>query len=189
MNTYNTFAPLFPGFYETVFQYSGEDQDIEYYNEENNTEYEYDSFAWDYSEYENRVAKKFVARLETELAIFLPIKLEFQQVISPKEYNFTNDSINIAATLDLDELMKLIEARRDNAAIYFKDNYTSCSGFISSHSNDITDWLNKDYILENPEHRIGALLGCLCFCELNADDIIYWCDSEMHINYELKSPQ
>lgn len=185
MNTYNTFAPMFPGFYNTAFEYSGEDQDIQSYNDEYKTDYKYDDFTWDYTEYQTRVAKAFVNRLERELNVFLPVKLTFQEIISPKEYNFSNDSINIAAELDLNELLKLIIDRFNDAKDYFKANYTSCSGFISSHSNDIADWLNPAYIMEQPEHRIGALLNCLCDIELDKDRIIYWCDDEYHIGMDL----
>lgn len=182
---YNTFCPLFPGFYNTVFECDSEEREIDGYNEYNGTNYGYDEFSFDYTDYNNRIAKAFVNRLERELKAFLPIKLEFQEVVSPKEYNFKNDSINISATLSLNKLLKLIRDRRKDAAVYFKDTYTSCSGFISYHSNDIEDWLNKEYILENPEHRIGALLNCLCFIEIDQDNIIYWCDDEMHISAEL----
>ena len=183
---YNTFAPLFPGFYNTVFEYSNEDEDIKDYNEREKTDYTYDNFTFDYKEYETRIAKAFVNRLERELNVFLSITIEFQEVISPKEYNFRNDSINIAVDLELSVLIELIRNRYNEAKQYFKSTYTSCSGFISSHSNDIQDWLNPEYILSEPEHRIGALLSALCFSEIDQDNIIYWCDDESHIDFELK---
>lgn len=181
---YNTFCPLFPGFYGTVFECNNEEQEIESYNEEYKTDYGYDDFIWNYTDYNNRIAKAFVTRLQSELKQFLPIKFEFQNISSPREYNFTNDSINISVSLSLDRLIKLTRDRIKLAAQYFKYTYTSRSGFISFHSNRVYDWLRKDYILENPEHRIGALLNCLCSIEINSDDIIYWCDDEYHIGME-----
>lgn len=187
---YETFCPLFPGFYGTVFESSNEEYEIHSYNEENKTELGYDDFTWDYEEYEQRIGKCFVSRIEKELKQYLPIKMEFQNIHSPKEYNFANDSINICVSLSLDRLIKLIKDRQKDAAVYFKDKYTSCSGFISFHSNDLTDWLNKKYILEKPQHRIGALLDCLCFCEINQDDIIYWCDDKTgYINYTVNKQE
>lgn len=185
---YETFAPLFPGFYNTHFEYDGEDQDIEYYNEQNGTEYGYDAFKFDYRDYETRIGKAFIERLERELNVFLPVKLEFQCIYSPKFYNFSTDSIHIIADLDLSKLLELIQARYKDAAIYFKDTYTSCSGFISSYSNDINDWLNPAYILKKPEHCIGALLNCLSWCEIDTDSITYWCDHENWINHEPLEP-
>lgn len=183
---YQTFAPLFPGFYGTIFEYDRENEDIEYYNEEHKTDLDYDAFEWDYSDYHNRVAKAFINRLESELKQFLPIKIVFEEIYSPREYNFKNDSINVEISLSLDKLLKLIKDRKEQATQYFKDHYTSCSGFISFHSNKLHDWLRKDYILENPKHRIGALLDCLCSIEISQDDIIYWCDSEFHIDFSPK---
>jgi hypothetical protein len=187
---YETYCPLFPGFYGTVFEPDCEDNEISGYNEENGTDYGYDDFNWDYTEYENRIAKSFVNRVERELKQFLPIKIEFQNIHSPKEYNFTNDSINVIISLSLDKLIKLIRDRSAAASEYFKSTYTSCSGFISFHSSNINDWLNKKYILDDPAHRIGSLLNCLCFCEINRDDAAYWCDDETgYISYSLKEQE
>lgn len=181
---FKTFAPLFPGFYGTVFEYDNEEYDIEYYNEENGTDLKYDDFNWNYSEYHNRVCRAFVNRLESEINYFLPVKVDFEEIVSPKFYNFSNDSVNISVELDLQQLLSLIEQRKEEATQYFKDKYTSCSGFISFHSNDIEDWLDMDYILEKPEHRIGALLDCLCSIEIDQDEIIYWTDGESYIDFE-----
>lgn len=183
---FQTFAPLFPGFYGSHFEYDNEEQDIESYNEEHKTNLNWDDFNWDYAEYNNRVAKAFVNRLERELKQFIDLTIEFEELYSPKEYNFSNDSINVAIELDLWELLKLIEAKKGDAEIYFKDRYTSCSGFISFHSNQIDKWLDPEYILEDTKHRVGALLGCLCHLEIEQDDIIYWTDSEMYIDFSPK---
>jgi len=182
--TFETFCPLFPGFYGTVFEYDGEENDIEYYNEENKTDLNFDDFNFDYADYHKRVSKAFVNKLESELKYWLPdINIEFQELYSPKEYNFTNDSINVSVQVDLNELLGLIQARKEDAAKYFKEKYTSRSGFISFHSANIDNWLNLDYIMEDSKHRVGALLDCLCSIEISEDDIIYWADSESWIDF------
>ena len=117
---------------------------------------------------------------------FIPIKIEFQAIQSPKFYNFSNDSINVAVKVNLKALIGLIAERRESAAKYFKDKYTSCSGFISFHSPDIENWLNEGYIIENTAHRVGALLDCLASIEINPDDIYYWADSEYWIDFSPK---
>jgi len=181
---FNTWCPLFPGFYNTVFEYTNESEDIDHYNEEHGTNLEYSDFRWDIKEYEERVGKAFVTRIESELKKYIPITIEFQGISSPKEYNFTNDSINISVDIDIDKLIELIKERESDARQYFKSAYTSRSGFVSFHSNDFTDWVNKEYILEIPEHRIGALLDCLCNNEIDTDNTIYWADSETeYMNY------
>lgn len=184
--TFETFCPLFPGFYGTHFEYNSEDVDIESYNEEYKTNLKYDDFEWDYKEYHERVAKAFVNRLQSELSHFLPIRILFQRIHSPREYNFENDSIYVTITLDLDKLIRLIKKRSDSAMLYFLERYSSRSGFISFHSKYLSDWLNKKYILENPGHRVGALLDCLATIEIDRDDIIYWTDGESHIDFTPK---
>ena len=180
---YETFCPLFPGFYGTVFEYDGEESDIYEYNRRHEVELDWDGFKWDYADYHNRVSKAFVNRLETELNQFLPVKIEMQELVSPREYNFANDSINVKVELNLKQLIGLIKARKEQAAEYFKNKYTSCSGFISFHSPNIENWLSADYILEKKEHRIGALMDCLCSIEIDQDDIYYWADSEYYIDF------
>jgi len=187
LTKYETYCPLFPGFYNSVLQYSNEENDIEYYNDENGTNYDYDDFEWDYKEYEKRVSKSFVNRLEFELNTFINVKINFQEIISPKEYNFTTDSVNVEIKVNLKELIGLISDRKELATKYFKDKYTSCSGFISFHSNDIDDWLNIAYIKENEGHRVGSLLECLATLEIDEDSVTYWADDETgYINYNIK---
>ncbi len=183
LTKYATFAPLFPGFYGTLFEYDNEESDIEYYNEENKTDLSYDDFEWDYKEYHNRIANAFVNRLETELNNYLPVKFEFTELHSPKEYNFYNDSIWVNAELNLSLLLAVLKEHEQTATQYFKDKYTSCSGFISFHSNNIEDWMDENYILEDTAHRIGALLDCLCNCVIDTDDIYYWAEGEQYIDF------
>ncbi len=180
---FKTYCPLFTGFYNTVFEYANEEDDIQSYNEENGTDLSYDDFEWDYRGYEKRVATAFVNKLESELKHLLPLKIDFEEIISPKEYNFVTDSLNVSLELNLDELLALIKERSEEAAEYFKEKYTSRSGFISFHSPYLADWLDKGYILEKPEHRVGALLECLASIEIDSDDTMYWGDDESWIDY------
>ncbi len=183
-----TWLPLFPGFYSTILE-PDEESEIYRYNQENGTDLDYDAFNWDYDEYRERAGKAFCNRVENELNEFLPVKIKYQSVYSPREYNFENDSIYIEVTFSLGKLLKLIKDRKEEAAQYFKDTFTSRSGFISFHSADIYDWLNPEYIREKPSFRVGALLECLLWCEIDTEDIIYWVDSELYLNYELKEPE
>lgn len=184
---FETFCPLFPGFYGTLFEYDSEENEMDEYNRENGTNLGYDDFNWDYADYHSRVSHAFVDKLEAEINQFLPIKMDFQELVSPREYNFANDSINVSVELNLKQLIGLIKAQKEKAAEYFKDKYTSRSGFISFHSPDIDNWLNPSYILQDSKHRIGALLDCLCSIEIDENDICYWTDSENWIDFSPKN--
>jgi hypothetical protein len=106
METFETYAPLFAGFYGTIYEYDNEEFDIESYNEENNTILNYDDFEWDYLDYRERLAKKFVSEIESKLNEYFPIKITYQNIQSPKYYNFTNDSIKL--NLDFQQVLSII---------------------------------------------------------------------------------
>lgn len=184
-----TWCPLFPGFYNTIFEYDRESDDIDYYNQENGTNYQYEDFNFDYKDYEQRVGKAFIDKLEQELKYYIPdIKINFEAINSPKEYNFRNDSIYIELEINIETLIALIisdNEKMEFAKQYFIDNYTSHPGFISFHSNKISDWLNINYINEEPDYRVGALLDCFCRIVISEDDIIYWTDDQLYINFDL----
>lgn len=188
--SFETFAPLFPGFYGTIFEYDRESEDIDSYNEEYKTNLKYEDFEFNYVDYHQRICKAFVNRLEKEIDELLPIKIEYQSLCSPREYNFGNDSIYVKVTVDLKRLINAVAKLPNEEAVKYFDRYTNRSGFISFHSNNLSDWLNQDYIMEEPAHRIGALLDCLCTVEwgLEQIDLMYWVDSEMWIDFDVKEP-
>jgi len=184
-----TFCPLFPGFYNTMFE-PCEENEIYSHNQENSTDLSYDDFEWDYSDYQDRVASAFVESFEREFKDIMPgIDIKFQKVVSPREYNFRNDSINIEVNMNFNNFMVIVNENKENIREYIRQNYTSRDGFISWHSNDVEDWCNPEYIMENLEHRVGALMEALAHVHLDTDDIIYWADSEMWINYTVKETE
>jgi hypothetical protein len=83
------------------------------------------------------------------------IKLEFESLSSPKEYNFTTDRIFVTIADDeLTRLHSLVTAEElDKAA---KARFTSYSGFISSYSNDVADWGD---LQEWDHNQIGTLIA------------------------------
>ncbi len=182
---FETFCPLFPGFYDTIYE-ADETNEIYSHNQEHDTDLTWDDFEWDYEDYQDRVARAFVERFEREFHDIFPMEVTFQKVNSPKYYNFSNDTIYIEVEMNFLKFMVLVNEKKENIKQYIKDNYTSRSGFISHHSNDVEDWCNPDYIMERPGHRVGALMEALAAHYMDTDNIIYWVDSEMYINYEVK---
>lgn len=184
-----TDCPLFPGFYNTMFEPS-EENEIYSHNQEHDTDLSYDDFTWDYDDYQERVASAFVSSFEREFKDIMPgIDIKFQKVVSPKEYNFRNDSINIEVNMNFNNFMEIVNENKENIRDYIRQNYTSRDGFISFHSNVVEDWCNPDYIMENLDHRVGALMEALAHHYIDVDDTIYWADSEMWINYTVKETE
>jgi ABC-type transport system substrate-binding protein len=177
-----SYLPIFNGFYNTHFE-----ADEESMIEEGKT---YDDYEWNYDDYKNRVAVACCEAIQKELKN-LGIKVEFQTIQSPKYYNFSNDSINVAYHLEEDtykNLYKYILENKDAFTTYIKENYSSYDGFMSFHSNDANDWLT--YLIEEDKlsHRFGA---CLEFYleneEYNVNDLLEdVCSETSYVSGELK---
>ncbi len=161
-----TYLPLFTGYYESIFDYDNYDEE------------EYDeNLDYDYQEYFERRAKAMVDIVEGYLKeCNFDIKLEFEELIRPSQYNYSNDSINIKAILSKDTLNKIIDYINDNYddfSNYLKSHYTSYSGFISSHSTDVNKWIDALENLNNKiEHKFGAVLDFILEMNEYTDDIL-----------------
>ena len=182
-----TFCPLFPGFYSTIFEPS-EESEIQFWNQENGTDLSYDDFEFDYDDYRDRVARAFVDSFESNFQDIIPSDIKYQSISSPQYYNFSNDSINIEVEFDFARFMETVNENKENIREYIRDNYTSRDGFNSFHSNNVEDWCDKEYVLENGSHRVGALMEALVLTIIDQDDINYWAESEMfYIDYKVKN--
>lgn len=189
-NRIETWLPIFPGFYNTIFEYSNEDSDIEAYEQETGKEdLNWDNFTWDYKDYNNRVAKACCEAIENELKSMFDIVINFQNVSSPREYNFANDSINIEVVISKGSLSHLRDYLVKNISEYqeyIRRKYTSCDGFISRYSNNAYTWIN-DYMfkLDDNGHYLGSILQfVLSNEEFTEEDLYYKVDHENYVGYE-----
>ena len=159
-----TFLPVFNGFYNTLFENildNAVDNQIEYYNEQNNTSLNYDDFNFDFITLQDEICRDAVSKIEDKLnEIGINCTINFEALISPKYYNFYNDSINIEINFKkFSQVIEILEQNYDSFSQYIKEHYTSCSGFISSHSSYASDWMED--LMEDPEnetHKVGAVL-------------------------------
>lgn len=160
-----TWLPCFNGFYESLHGISD-------FTIENTVEYELEqlnipkSGALDYSElytinqaYYTDYSKAYVTYME---AFFksegLNISFKFESLYSPREYNFSTDSINISVEYDQAEILEILS---DNAAAfkaYIKEKNTARSGFIPFYSADSADWLRDFKDGRDLETKLGQIL-------------------------------
>jgi len=84
--------------------------------------------------------------------------IQFQSIVSPKEYNFSNDSINCEITFNNDLLFDYICKAGFAFAEFIKERYTSCDGFISSYTKDHEVWGAN---LASGHYEDGHILGTL----------------------------
>ena len=181
MKTFKTYLPIFTGFYNTIFEPSSEDCEIDYINDErkllNLPKIDYDDCNFDYNTYNSNVMDSCIEYVENELKdLGFKCTIKNQSLISPKYYNFSNDSINIDIDIDIDSLKKYLVDNLSEFQVYLSNKYTSCSGFISSYSNNALEWLNNE-IENNSDHCIGSILDFILNNEIE--------DCELQMFYSL----
>ena len=163
-----TYLPCFNGYYGSIFEASSEEQEIDNINDEraklNLPDIDYDACEWDYSEYYKDMSEKITDTIEGFLQELYPsISIKYEKTVSPKEYNFTNDSINIELYIDEKTLGKIYNYLLSHKPEFEKylGKYTSCSGFISSYSDQPETWLNEYWKdIRTNGHYLGSILEC-----------------------------
>jgi secreted Zn-dependent insulinase-like peptidase len=143
MRAVESFLPVFQGTYGTIFE------DIDF-------------------EQKDEVGRSMVDTINKYICE-LGIQAEFQDFVSPKFYNFSNDSVNVVYTTEsLDTLIKWIEDNVTEVANELKNRYTSRDGFISHHSTDVEEWIDDLY---TDSHKLGAVLDIYFSIEHDVDHV------------------
>ena len=190
MKKIETFLPVFPGFYGTIFE-ADEENEISGINDEREGKglerLDLNSdIKFDYATYEQDVCEGAVDFIEGELMKLGLVKwIKFQTQCSPKEYNFANDSINIKVGTNVRNLSKYINSHVKEFRAYLKEHYTSYDGFISFQSNDADEWRDetKNFMSNLDGHKLGALLEFVCEVENIDSESMYYC-TEAYLSVE-----
>ena len=173
MKTIETWLPVFPGFYNTIFE-PDETSEIDYINSERVNkglcELEFDAIKFDYEQYENDIAESCCDYIESLLSDKFIKKLKFQKIRSPREYNFINDSVDIEITLTTENIKNIEKYLSDHLELFAKYIYTSYDGFWSHYSNDVDSWLGEDCLYHT--HQLGSILQFIIMNE-NEGDLVY----------------
>jgi hypothetical protein len=148
-----TYLPLFSGFYNSYWDDISFEGEEEYFDLPNDKEF-WELFDW--NKYYNHIAKEMCNEVQYLLSDFVS-NIEFECIISPKYYNFENDSINCEITFDESKVMQYLNDNHEKFSEYVKYNYTSRDGFITFHSNNPQDWM-QDW----DEHKVGSILNFIC---------------------------
>ena len=185
MKKIETFLLLFPGFYGTIFE-PYEDSEIDYINEVRNDkgldEIEWGDCDWDYDDYRERVAESIVGFVEWELKQ-MGLKFTYQEIESPKFYNFSNDSINVEVEVEsMDKIIQYLNENEDEFRQHIKERYTSRDGFISYHSSNSNDWIDDLKSEVTLAHKLGATLEFILINEgVTIDQMYEDCSSECFV--------
>lgn len=171
LKTFATYLPIFSGFYHTIFDESEAWEEYEFQDESEFFEH-YPSLAgipfdrikaewWMAVDYSagNRAVAEACAYTLPDLLPDIVKAVEFEMVRSPKEYNFTNDAVDVKITVDLEALKTYLEENEADFAKFLAKRYTSRDGFMSFHGNTIAEWSEVTEKFESLDgHYLGALL-------------------------------
>lgn len=176
-----TWLPVFSGFYNSGLE---DDNNLEYtlFNGPHGINRKLLDFVLDniydyidYPAYHQAMAKEITDSVCYELMDQgLITKWKFQDMVSPRHYNFSNDVIDIEVDVDINNLIGLCKKHPDFKQ-YIKDRYTSYDGFSSHYTNNPELWLDD---MDDTEHKIGSMLQFLI--EYDANDFYEVC-SEIFI--------
>lgn len=188
-----TYLPIFSGFYHTIWDESDRHLEYELDNESDFREnfpkldavpWEFiKDNAWDTVNYAAgclAVSQDIVDHFPEFMKYTLPEEFadmvtdcQFQKLVSPREYNFTNDGIDVEIEVDLALIQKYLKENDTAFGDYLKRRYTSRSGFFSSYPNDAEGWEEKtDGFTELSGHYLGSILQFIA--ENEGGDDVEW---------------
>lgn len=182
-----SWLPLFSGFYHTIWSPDNEERNEAHYIAD---EYGYDEAdvfeclcdVMDYKAYERDVVEQIAEQVEFELHSEGYIKeLIFEEIKSPRQYNFKNDSANVTFVLtdeNVEKIKQTLLEYEDEFAQFLKGRYTSGPGFISYHSNCVEEWkeeLDHYNTLDVDAHKLGSILDFILqnVMEVSEDSLYY----------------
>ena len=166
-----TYLPIFTGFYNTILQLQEYDiiYNINEDREENNlSEINFDHLEIDYKQYEIDICIKMCDVIKEKICIFVE-NIIYEKIVSPKEYNFKNDSVDVIIIPKTKEIKEYIYKNKNAFCEYLKNRYTSYDGFISHYSNNFDNWeidTNNFTNFNINGHALGSILD---FISINED--------------------
>lgn len=184
LHTIKSYLPVFTGFYGTIFE-ADEEPMIE-------DGYTYDNYKWDYKGYNEAIGKRCTNTVSEWLKESgFQMVLKFDGIYSPREYNFTNDSINVDYVVSdycLAKIRAFLHSNKPMFEKYLKDNFSSRSGFYSFYSNEMNEWLGdgkeSDWI--NDLVRFGAILQFILSTDSDYSEGNLYCScGDIYIDSEL----
>lgn len=185
----HTFLPLFEGFYNSTYSDAldfAEENIIEYYNEEHNTNLTWSDFDFkiDFISYSKVITNSIINYIEENLPNLI-VSYQFEELIHPREYNFSTDTINIALELNKEQLLNLMNENKEMLTQKIKNKYSSCEGFISLHSNNFEVWL-EEIKTEGKKysHKIGAIIGMLLEDDFETECVFNFGEEYNYIDYK-----
>jgi hypothetical protein len=150
MKTIKTYLPLFSGFYGTIW----ESDESNFCSENDCT---FDDLIVNYDAYNKDVVLGICDFVESNCEFITAIT--FENICSPRAYNFTNNSANVSIAIKKQEFKKYLNDNKEALDNYLIEHYTSRDGFWSSYGNSFEAWKEETNNFTNLDnHYLGSLL-------------------------------
>lgn len=159
MPTKTSFNIPFAGFYGSHYsheidqqeerhcEYQEEDHELEHPKHLRLTAAEHAEILFRHTSYDiayQAIAREYAAQFDAVASEVLgfPLKLEFEEMTSPREYNFETDRLFCTAPIKTLAKLWAISRADDHKTLsaVIKRRFTSRDGFISHYSNYLPDW-------------------------------------------------
>ena len=142
---------FFPGFYGSIFdpvdiEYTNVQFEIDYYKDTYNKEFTMDDFIFDEDAWKNKICKLFTEGFSDMYKPNFIKSIVFDEMISPRFYNFDNDRIYAFFEFNDDwrqHIKNFMDSNYKELKDIIKEQHSSRSGYISFMSNDIDEWYDK----------------------------------------------
>ena len=178
----NTYLPLFNGFYNTIWDdYTDNllNSEIQHFKDEYNLVLSYDDLEINWKEYYLELSKMIASEIEDVLREYKLVEsATFDNLYSPKYYNYRNDSINVDVKINQKYITNIKNVLHSHFTLFEElvhELTTSVSGFIPYYKK--SDFiLNEKHI--NPQafehnHHLGFMLdACLSILEIEEIHIL-----------------
>ncbi len=190
--------PNFPWFYESILSSlidSEEEREIEYLIEEWKLK-EWSNYndlmkiiSIDYKKEREKISKSYFSLWKQIVApIMAPIWitiLEYSGLYSPREYNFSTDSVEFTVEIEYEKVISFLNENKDDFSKYIERENTSYDWFFSFLSNDFDNYIEE---IEQRDVCITQVIDFIIKKECGEEYSIHWDilqDIEYFIDYKL----
>lgn len=186
IRTFETDCPLFFGFYGTHLGAMLEGEADKIIEEDwlniNQVVFDFDTA---YSEVSELYVNEIERTVKSDIGI--DIQLEFVELHSPRFYNFSNDRAFVKMTVDVEEVLSMCMASKEDVSKYVKENFTSVSGFTSFVPNNFNEWIE---VIRSEGDRwelmVSELLTfLLTLSGVEESHVVEWITGNFYIDYEI----
>lgn len=172
----------FSGFYETHhdMKISEAVESAFNYNHETDEDCELPNEFWDADIDWGRIQQDYCREYVAAFAEHFNLDLQFVEMTSPREYNFTTDRIFVSIPEEQMNKIKDKVLGSEEGRKYVSEKFTSGPGFSSFYSNDLTD---EEWTGELDYNQNGAILEFYVQQEIDEEN---WYEFEYELTGDLE---